>query len=207
MNNQDQIDFSRFLGELQAESDRGLPLVAAALIDEKLCETLKGFFCEGKAADRLLVEGNAPLSSFSSRIDACYALGLIDDFEYLEIGLIRKIRNEFAHARHGLTFSDKLVESLAANFRTPMPEGLDPNANIARAHFTYAAVEMVLRLFYRGKWVAIERRQSRVWVTPEQVRWRWTDRDGPPPEGVAVVTINQGQVGLRRGEIPGQTPR
>ena len=40
----DAKDLSQFLGELQTETDRGLPLVAAALIDEKLLEALQGFF-------------------------------------------------------------------------------------------------------------------------------------------------------------------
>ncbi len=85
-------DLAQFVEELKKETDRSLPLVGAALIDEKLLETLQAFFVEGKSSKRLLMEGNAPLGTFSSRIEACYSLGLIDEFEYQEVSLIR---NEF----------------------------------------------------------------------------------------------------------------
>ena len=67
-------DLAKFVEELKRETDRGLPLVGAALIDEKLLETLQAFFVEGKSSNKLLTEGNAPLGTFSSRIEACYAL-------------------------------------------------------------------------------------------------------------------------------------
>jgi hypothetical protein len=77
----DTLDLRRFFDELQRETDRGLPLVAAALVDEKLLDALRSFFVSSKAADRLLVDPNAPLGAFSARIDACFALALIDEFD------------------------------------------------------------------------------------------------------------------------------
>lgn len=181
-------DLSQFLGELQSETDRGLPLVAAALLDEKLLESLQSFLCEGKASERLLMEGNAPLGAFSARIDACFALGLIDEFEYQELSLLRKVRNEFAHARHGLTFRDRKIEGLCATFKAELPEGIELGAVPARTRFTYAAIGLVMRLFYRGAWVAKERRAVRTWVSPDDARWRSVDKE-LPPEGVPVLAI------------------
>src|SRR4051812_16444590 len=97
MQDDDLKDLSRFLAELQAESDRGLALVGAAVIDDRLRETLASFVVEGPLGARLLDGASAPLSTFSARTDACAALGLIDEFEYGEISLLRKVRNEFAH--------------------------------------------------------------------------------------------------------------
>lgn len=37
-------DLAKFIEELKRETDRGLPLVAAALIDDRLTETLRAFF-------------------------------------------------------------------------------------------------------------------------------------------------------------------
>ena len=116
-------DLASFVNELQAETDRGLPLVGAALIDEKLLNTLKSFFVEGKSSIKLLTAPNAPLGTFSSRIDACYSMALIDKFEYQEIGIIRKIRNEFAHAKHGLSFENEKIKGLCASLQSPLPEG------------------------------------------------------------------------------------
>ncbi|MGB5080714.1 MAG: hypothetical protein WBO23_08220 [Burkholderiales bacterium] len=38
-------DLAKFVEELKRETDRGLPLVGAALIDDRLTETLRAFFC------------------------------------------------------------------------------------------------------------------------------------------------------------------
>jgi mannitol operon repressor len=40
-------DFSAFLREFQSETDRGAALVGAALIDQKLADTLRSFFVAG----------------------------------------------------------------------------------------------------------------------------------------------------------------
>jgi hypothetical protein len=109
MRPQDQNDLSRFFRELQNESDRGLALVGASVIDDKLRSTLRSFLVDCKAASKLVEGGNAPVGTFSSRIDACLAMGLIEQFESEEITLIRKVRNEFAHGLHGTTFQTEPI--------------------------------------------------------------------------------------------------
>jgi mannitol operon repressor len=42
-------DLSRFLREIQNESDRGLALVGASVIDDKLRATIKSFLVDCKA--------------------------------------------------------------------------------------------------------------------------------------------------------------
>lgn len=171
-------DLASFVNELQAETDRGLPLVGAALIDEKLHNTLESFLIKGKSAKKLLTTPNAPLGTFSARIDSCYSLGLIDIFEYQEIGLIRKIRNEFAHARHGLSFENEKIKGICASLQSPLPEGTDYPTNTPRFRLVNAIVCLVLRLYYRPEWVAKERRESRSWV-PDS-RWYISNEKEPP---------------------------
>ena len=72
-------NLSRFLHELQSESDRGPVLVGAAVVDDKLRETLTAFFGEGAEGSRLLDGGTAPLGTFSSRADVCLARGRPDE--------------------------------------------------------------------------------------------------------------------------------
>ena len=105
----DLNDLSRFLGDLQAELNRGLALVGASVLDDKLRATLSSFFVECNAASKLLECANAPLGTFSARADACFALGLIDQGEHEEITLIRKVRNEFAHGLHGTSFQGEPI--------------------------------------------------------------------------------------------------
>ena len=183
-------DLGRFVSELKRETDRGLPLVGAALIDEKLLETLAAFFCEGKSADKLLTEGNAPLGTFSSRIEACFALGLIDAHEYQEISLIRKVRNAFAHAKHGISFQSEKIKGLCVSLQSDLPKDGDYPITEPRFRFTNAVVCMVLRLYYRPDWVKKERRTPRSWVTADATRWRSIDEE-KPPEGVPVMVLGK----------------
>lgn len=47
-------DLSLFIAELNSETDRGLPLVATSLIDEKLHDTIESFLTSQKSSSRLL---------------------------------------------------------------------------------------------------------------------------------------------------------
>ena len=79
MRPEDQESFSRFIDEIRRESDRGLALIGAAFIDEKLADMLQAFFC--KDAAELLYGKNAPLGSFSARIETCHSLALVEGIE------------------------------------------------------------------------------------------------------------------------------
>lgn len=184
-------DLTHFLEELNRETDRGLPLVAAALIDERLEETLRSFFCEGRTATKLLDEANAPLGNFAARSHACFALALVDEFEYSEIELIRKIRNVFAHAKHGMSFRNEKVKALCSSLRSNLPGGAGYDLSDPRLRFVNAAVCIVLRLYYRPEWVARERRQPKSWVPEGASRWISVD-DEKPPAGVPVIAVAKG---------------
>jgi hypothetical protein len=179
-------DLASFVSELQAETDRGLPLVGTALIDEKLHNTLDSFFIKGKSAKKLLNDPYAPLGTLSSKVEACYSLGLIDEFEYREIGLIRKIRNEFAHARHGLSFENNKITGLCTSLESPLPEGSSYPVDTPRFRLVNAIVCIVLRLYYRPEWVEKERRVSRKWV-PDS-RW-YNTNENPPPKNVGFMGL------------------
>lgn len=175
-------DLAKFVDELKRETDRGLPLVAAALIDDRLTETLRSFFCEVPSAAKLLDDSNAPLGTFSSRAEACYALGLIDTHEYREITLIRKVRNEFAHAKHGTSFQTPRVQGLCSSLQLDLSEGEDYPTNDPRHRFTHAAVGIVIRLYHRPEWVAQERRHVKAWLPLSPIEYRAVEGELPPPD-------------------------
>ena len=186
-------DLAAFTQELQRETDRGLPLVAAALIDELLAGSLRNFFVQDRSGEKLLDGATAPMGTFSARLQLCYALGLIDDYEKSEIDLIRKIRNHFAHARHGLSFADASINGLCTSLSSPLPQGDAYLRPTARFRLINATVCMVLRLYHRADWVALERRQAKVWVEPDFTRWRSTETE-PPPKGEVVLGLHPSQV-------------
>jgi mannitol operon repressor len=181
-------DLAKFVEELRRESDRGLPLVATALIDQLLRDSLRALSCENGSVSKLLDEPNAPLGTFSSRIEACFALGLIDQFEYSQIHVLRKVRNEFAHARHGMDFKASKVQGLCSSLKADLPLGADYPVDDPRFRFTNATVVMVLRLYHRPDWVALERRQPKAWVSEDATRWR-SFKDEPPPPGIAPIMV------------------
>jgi len=163
MREDDLNDFSAFLKEFQDETDRGAALVGAALLDQKLADTLRGFMVKSPAADELLDGGAASIGSFSARIKAAFALGLIDVHERHECDLIRKVRNEFAHRTHGTTFADSKISALCNALESDLPGGASSFDGNARAIFINAVVLTVLRLTYRSEYVARERRTTRTW--------------------------------------------
>ncbi len=157
--------FSGFLKEFQGETDRGAALVGAALLDQQLLDLLKSHLLNKKESAELLEGGTAPLGTFSSRIKACYCLGLITDLEHKELQLIRKIRNEFAHQTHGLTFQAEKIESLCGSLRDRMPDAKEKNIErTIRAKFIDAVIFSSLALWYRPQHAAKFKAEQREWT-------------------------------------------
>lgn len=83
---------------LHRESDRGCVLVGGAILDEMLGAVLRAYFVhDEELAKEIFQLPNAALSTFSSRIRICRALGLITDAFFRDLERIRTIRNQAAH--------------------------------------------------------------------------------------------------------------
>jgi len=93
--------FSEFLNEIKNESDRAAVILGAAKIDDVLAQLIKKFLLPNVSSKDELMEDDGPISSFSARINIAYRLGLIDNELTRNLHLIRKTRNEFAHAAMG----------------------------------------------------------------------------------------------------------
>lgn len=156
--------FSKFLKEFQAETDRGAALVGAALLDEQLLELLKSHLLKKKQSKELLEGGTAPLGTFSARIKASYCLGLITDLEHKQLQLIRKVRNEFAHHVHGLSFGDDAITALCNNFYDRMPDAKDKGIpRDARARYIDSVIFTSLALWYRPQHAEKYKAEQREW--------------------------------------------
>ncbi len=111
----------------------------------------------------MLDGGTAPLGTFSSRIKAAFALGLIDGRERSECDLIRKVRNEFAHQPHGIAFDNDKITVLCDRLQSDLPGGREAHVGKPRSVFINAVILTVMRLTYRAERVASERRVTRTW--------------------------------------------
>lgn len=98
--------------EFERESDRAAAIVVAAMLDEALKLLLRKRLAAPVAQDRSILDGpNASLNSFSIRIDAGFQLGLLSRYLARDLHLIRKIRNEFAHAPLECTFDTERIKN------------------------------------------------------------------------------------------------
>lgn len=156
--------FSGFLKEFQGETDRGAALVGAALLDRQLRDLLLSHFVDKKESAELLDGGTAPLGTFSSRIKASYCLGLVTELEHGELQIIRKVRNEFAHQTHGLTFLNEKVASLCGNLHDRMPDAKQKGIErTVRTRFIDAVIFTSLALWYRPQHAADLKARQRQW--------------------------------------------
>ncbi len=79
------------------ESDRGIVLIYANILDETLKRCIESHLVKHEDVKKFLNDPYAPLGTFFARITCAFAIGLIPEAEFMELNLIRKIRNDLAH--------------------------------------------------------------------------------------------------------------
>ena len=125
-----------FRDTLDAETDRGCALMAAAYLDDQVERLLRhSLLSDGKSLDDLFGR-SGPLSSFSSRIDLCFAMGLLPKLACRDLRLIRRIRNQFAHLATPLSFDDPAILDRCRELH----HVTRPDALTGRQHFTNGAL-------------------------------------------------------------------
>ena len=95
------LTFDEFADGLREERQpRALVILASAQIDTQLRCLCEGFLFEKSAKEKdpdELLDGDNPLSTFSSRIKICKRLGLLDKTLFDALNTLRNIRNQAAH--------------------------------------------------------------------------------------------------------------
>lgn len=148
-------EFERFTNEFKTESDRAAVILGASQLDLLLYQLLEGFMIPNPSAKDELLEGDGPLATFSSRINVCYRLGLIDAEFARALHLVRRIRNSFAHEVSGVSLDSgshrdrikELVSPLVNNWAFPniLENNFDNNESPG-SQFRAAIALMSLRL-------------------------------------------------------------
>jgi hypothetical protein len=149
------VEFGRFAREFAKESDRAAVILAAAKLDFTLLQLLQRLLLPSPTGSDELLDGDGPLSTFSSRINLAHRLGLISAQFSRSLHLVRRIRNSFAHEPSGLTLetgahADR-VRELALGFDGSYSYSLmvRDNARLftpVSAQFRAAAALMAMRL-------------------------------------------------------------
>lgn len=153
-------EFIELLSALNKESERGVVLITASFIDQLLGRIIRAFLIESTASDALLEGFNAPLGSYSARIAAARALGLLSEVEHAEAERLRKIRNIFAHRVH-VSFSDQQIRDLCANLAMAAKPYGEVTVD-ARGAFTTSATALIMHLTNRPHYVGLQRRSATI---------------------------------------------
>lgn len=133
-----------FWRDLEEESDRGIALAAGAFFENILGECLANYFAACSASTNLLSSPSG-LRNFSSRLDCCRALRIIDDKNYTALNLIGKIRNDFAHNLLAKFSDEGMSDRVSELFRRLYP---DPEYRLvdesARKTFAFCCLVVAL---------------------------------------------------------------
>ena len=89
--------FATFMDQFLGESDRAAVILGAAKIEYLLSQLLDKYLLPCPTSSDDLLDGDAPLSTFSAKIKLCHRLGLVDDHFAKLLNIFRKLRNGFAH--------------------------------------------------------------------------------------------------------------
>ncbi|NVK33538.1 MAG: transcriptional regulator [Rhodobacteraceae bacterium] len=158
-------DLSKFLNLFNKESDRGAALIAASFLDNSLKEIIEVFLIDNKSSKELIDGFNAPIGTFSSRINLANSLGLLMEDEYLLLHSLRKIRNEFGHEWDDVTFDSKTIQNKIQNLKWYGPEDITERTN--KAIFNFAVVKLLANLLWRKRLVQKQRLTKKNWLDYE----------------------------------------
>jgi len=159
------LQLGDFLNNFNQESDRGAVLSAAAVLEDRLEEIIKTFLRDCKSSLKLLDGFNAPIGTFSSKILLAHALGLIQDNEFQQIELLRKIRNQFAHTWEYLNFESNTIKSLVFTLPYMGPSDIEKDCrNSPRQYFNFWVAGILVNLLWRKNFVIKEKRFSKEYI-------------------------------------------
>ena len=151
--------WQEWMDEFQGESDRACAVLGAAFLDEQLRALLEAFFVDDPNRMQDIFEKAAsPLATFSSRINMAYALGFLAPREIRDLNLIRKIRNEFAHELHDVSFVSPSIASRCAELTQCDVIGQTFGTLGPRYRFVLSVVFLAQRLALRRLGIRNERR-------------------------------------------------
>jgi DNA-binding MltR family transcriptional regulator len=103
-------ELRKSIARFTKQGDRGTALVAAAWLDDALEVRIRAAFRSDKGTADDVFRPDGPLGSFAARIKIAYLLDLIEPLARRDLDLVRRIRNDFAHARSDLYFKTPRIK-------------------------------------------------------------------------------------------------
>ena len=92
--------------QMLEERGRGAVLVGVARVDAALETMLQAVMAPGPAKGDGLFQPERPLGSLGAKVALAHRLGLIDDAVERALGVLRRLRNAFAHSAESASLMD-----------------------------------------------------------------------------------------------------
>jgi mannitol operon repressor len=114
------------------------------MLDALLKRSIEAYLIDHKDVLALTGGFNAPIGTLATRTVMAFALALLSEEEYRELCLIRKIRNDFAHAVEA-SFDDQSIAT-RCNLLTFAAQDFDDVHVVPRDRFLTPAAALILNL-------------------------------------------------------------
>jgi hypothetical protein len=143
------------VAEIEKQSDRAAAIVATALLERQLAETIKAALANEPQIISKIFKGQGPLATLSAKIDFGLLLSLYSKRSHRELVTIREIRNKFAHSVEHMTFGSQGIADLCKNLPAPNrrwpPRITDKRDDYLSENDLKAWVKMWLDWIHSGK--------------------------------------------------------
>nr|WP_319493925.1 MltR family transcriptional regulator [uncultured Desulfobacter sp.] len=159
-----------FRRALSSESDRGCALLAASFLDNALSDLMYCSFVYDKKIEKDLLNGTAPLATFSSRIDMAYYLGKIPKNCKSDLHIIRRIRNQFGHNPEIISFKTASISDSCKALKFSYHE----QDKSPREHFT-ASVLGILSIIQDSTFTSKAPEEMPDWKPSEEMKAKHRD--------------------------------
>jgi DNA-binding MltR family transcriptional regulator len=130
------LDVELFLKDTLQENDRTCAIVSVSFLDTLLTKLLRCAFPPATSQREKIVNellaALGPLATFAARIKMVFLLNLIDEVDYHNLNVLRKIRNEFAHEFGLVSFDTPPISDLVGNLK-PGGTHVEPYEEYLRA--------------------------------------------------------------------------
>lgn len=107
------------MAEINGQTARGAAIAGTAYLDLLLRGALERQMRPYAQIRDLLFENRGALQDFSARIHVAFALKVIGSGAYLDLGILREIRNAFAHSADAFDFDREDIAKLCADLWYP----------------------------------------------------------------------------------------
>ena len=129
--------------ELDHQTDRGVALIASALVELGLGRLMRCRMVHYEDCDEIIfAREGAPLGTFSARIKMARSMGVIGRLTEAHLDSIRLIRNQFAHSPLKIDFSHPAIAAEIDKLLTDAPDWR-PGISPERRRYLGTAVALI----------------------------------------------------------------